>query len=66
MDATHDINDLPWMNAFEAGKFLGLPTENVLGGWEDGTLPAPRCSFPLRWHEDDLLPVWERMQGTER
>lgn len=50
-----DVNTFPYLNAWEAGHWLGLPIENVLAGWEDGTLPAPHVLVPLRWHEDDLI-----------
>lgn len=53
--ADYDATDISWMTCWEVAMWLGIDPMNVLGQWEDGTLPAPRILSPLRWHEDDLI-----------
>jgi hypothetical protein len=53
----------PWLTAFELGKWFATDTDTALGMVEDGLLPPPRVTTPLRWHQDDLL-AWQPPPAT--
>jgi hypothetical protein len=46
---------MEWLTAWQLGKWFNTDTDTALGMVEDGKIPPPRVTTPLRWHTDDLL-----------
>ncbi|HUQ69231.1 MAG TPA: hypothetical protein VM165_06900 [Planctomycetaceae bacterium] len=54
MDTRRNYCHFEYLTAFEVGHWLGISTDEVLGRWEDGEIPEPVSTKPLRWLEPHL------------